>query len=507
MKMVLYRILISIALLMLSSLVFAQSEEFKPYQSLLLKRSTYPSGHIIVQVPKGRKAPENWEMQWYVSTYTPKGYKLSLGVIEDKEHLGEESRLVFKVPIGEYKIEISRKSKEWTASRIGVFNITESIWQYSWPKTTKVADVNVSVKKGDIKIVNISYQNPQVLKGDEEEGKKTMLYMWENFGLLVEKGTPADLPKGKPVIYHIIKYAYFKKIDETHLVEALKKDENYVAVTALLNLEKPNAKLLLPALRDNSLKFDISVAMILVKSGDKSAVTSLINILKSGSESEQYMAAWTLGELKAKKAVEPLIAALKNTSIMLRNHAAYALAQIKDARAVDALIEATKDKGSLSGLLVLLAKPEIHITYFLDKNYKVVGPDLPIPSSQVRKNAIYALGQIGGEKAVNSLLSLLNDSDNNIQWQTIFALSNHKNSRTINAIIKKLNSDQQSVRWMAVQALGKMRAKKAVDILTEIAQKDPDKMCREAAQEAVDKIKKATNKKTPSKKLPGKKIR
>ncbi len=499
MKMRLCIIFVSLTLVMISSLAFTESEEFKPYQSLLPKGSTYPPGHIIVQVPKGRKAPENWEMQWYVSTYTPKGYKLSLGVIEDKEHLGEESRLVFKVPIGEYKIEISRKSKEWTGSSNSVFNIVEGKWQYNWPKTTKVADVNVSVKKGDIKVVNISYQNPQVLKGDEEEGKKTMLYMWDNFRLLVEKGTPADLPKEKPVIYPIIKYAYFNKIDQTHLVETLKKDENYVATIALLNLEKPNIKLLLPALRDKSLKFKVTVAMILAKAGDKSAVTPLIDILEQGSESERYMAAWTLGELKAKKAVEPLITALKDKSIMLRNHAAYALAQIKDERAVDALIIATKDKSYLRGSLFVLAKPEVYITYFLGENFKMLGPDLPIPSRHVRENAIYALGQIGGQKAINALVDLLNDPDNSVQFQAVFSLSNHKNSRVIDALIKKLKSNHQTVRWIAVQALGKMRAKKALDALTEIAQKDSDKMLREAAQEAVDKINKAVNKAKQSK--------
>jgi HEAT repeat protein len=493
-------IIISLTLVMISSLALTESEEFKPYQSLLPKGSTYPSGHIIVQVPKGRKAPEDWEMQWYVSTYTPKGYKLSLGVIEDKQHLGEESRLVFKVPIGEYKIEISRKSKEWSGGRNSVFNIAEGMWQYTWPKTTKVADVKVLVKKGDIKVVNISYQNPQVLKGDEEEGKTTMLYMWEDFGLLVEKGTPADLPKGKPVIYHIIKYAYFKKIDETHLVEALKKDEHYVAAIALLNLKKPNIRLLLPALRDKSLKFNVTVAMILAKAGDKSAVTPLINILKQGSESEHYIAAWTLGELKAKKAVEPLIAALKHKSIMLRNHAAYALAQIKDERAVDALIEATKDKSNLKGSILVFAKPEIYLTYFLGENFAMLEPDLPTPSRQVKENAIYALGQIGGEKAINALLELLNDPDNNVQFQAVFSLSNHKNSRVIDALIKKLKSNHQTVRWIAVQALEKMRAKKALDSLTEIAQKDSDKMCREAAQEAVDKISKAADKAKQSKK-------
>ena len=239
--------------------------------------------------------------------------------------------------------------------------------------------------------------------------------------------------------------------------------------------------------------------MILAKAGDKSAVTPLIDILEQGSESERYMAAWTLGELKAKKAVEPLITALKDKSIMLRNHAAYALAQIKDERAVDALIIATKDKSYLRGSLFVLAKPEVYITYFLGENFKMLGPDLPIPSRHVRENAIYALGQIGGQKAINALVDLLNDPDNSVQFQAVFSLSNHKNSRVIDALIKKLKSNHQTVRWIAVQALGKMRAKKALDALTEIAQKDSDKMLREAAQEAVDKINKAVNKAKQSK--------
>lgn len=448
-------------------------------------------GHIIVRIAPDRKVPKDWKMRWYVSTCTPKGHKLSLGFIGDRERLSDEGKLVFDVPIGEYKIEITKKSNQWTKGGTKGFNIAEGRWEYSWPDTIKVDDVNVPIEKGDIKIVNISYQNARVFRSDEEKGKRTTLYMWEDFRLLVEKGSPADLPKEKPVVYPIVKHAELKKIDETHLIEALKKwDKDNIAAIALLHCEKPNARLISRALEDKSLRFNVLVARILAKAGDNSVLMPLLRLLEQGSESERYTAAWTLGELKAKEAVDTLIAALEDKSVLLRNHAAYALAQIKDERAVDALIEATKDFDFFSGQLFVDSDPEIYIALCFTKDAGIIGPDLPAPSRRVRENAIYALGQIGGQKAINTLLNLIEAPDGD-HVLAIFALSNHKDSKVIDALIKELKSDDQGSRWMAVSALGKMRAKKALDSLADLAQNDSDEMVREAAQEALEKIEKA----------------
>lgn len=490
-KKYLFHVIVMVTLGLLLSPVSVRAQNSENYLTLLHDRTESSYGHIIVRIPPNRKVPKDWKMRWYVSTYTPKGHKLSLGFIRDRERLSDEGKLVFNVPIGEYKIEITRRSEQWTKGGTKGFYITEGLWEYSWPDTIKVDDVNVPIEKGDIKIVNISYQNARVLRSDKEKGKRTTLYMLEHFRLLVEKGSPADLPDQEPVVYPIVKYAELKKIDETHIIEALKKwDKDKIAAIALLHCEKPNARLISRALEDKSLRFDVLVARILAKAGDNNAVMPLLRLLEQGSESERYTAAWTLGELKAKEAVDALIAALEDKSVLLRNHAVYALAQIKDERAVDALIEATKDFDRFSGQLFVDSDPEIYIAHCSTRGAGIIGPDLPAPSRRVRENAIYALGQIGGQKAINTLLNLIEAPDGDHVF-VIFALSNHKDSKVIDALIKELKSNHQGSRWMAVRILEKMRAKKALDSLADLAQNDSDETVRKAARKALEKIKKA----------------
>ena len=492
-------VIVTLGSLLSGSPVRAQNKE--TYPTLVRDRTKSPCGHIIVRVAPDRQAPKDWKARWYVSIYTPKGYKLSLGFISDTEPLRDTSSLIFEVPVGEHKIEITKRSNDWTEGGSKVFDLPKGVWRYSWPTTINVDDIVVPVKKGDIKVVNIGYENARVSK-EEKEGKKGTLYTWDQFGLSEENGSSADLPEKEPALYPIINYAEFEKIDQAHLVEALKKPtkgfENDKAALAILHCEKPNAQLICRALRDKSLELNGSVARILVKAGDNGAVKPLIGLLEQGSEVERHIAAWTLGELKAKEAVDALIAALDDKFIFLRNHAAYALAQIKDERAVDALIEATKDLDCLNGKVMYFSGPEIFSRWCLTKQAgsktRAWLPYLPSPSIRIRENAIYALGQIGGEKARNVLLNFIDDTDAGVEVHTIFALSilsNHKDSKVIDALIKKLKSDHQNSRWMAVQALGKMRVKKASDSLADLAQNDSDEMVREAAQEALEIIEKA----------------
>src|SRR3989304_9322766 len=113
------------AVLTISGLLPA--DEFKPYQSLLPMGSQEPSSHIIVRVDPNRQAPDDWDMQWFVATYTPKGLRLPLGVIHDGEAITREGTLTFEVPAGEYRVEITRRPGEWFIKRI--FNVDRGVFE------------------------------------------------------------------------------------------------------------------------------------------------------------------------------------------------------------------------------------------------------------------------------------------------------------------------------------------------------------------------------------------
>lgn len=482
-----------------ASLVFSE-EEFKPYQSLLPPGSTSPAGYLIVQVPESRKAPDGWEMNWFVSAYTSKGYRIPLGTIEDTSTPGPGSKLAFKVPVGQFPIEITRKSEQWASGRVVVYLVDEGRYQCEVPESVFVAKVTVPIQKDEVKIVNLNYQSPQVFEDTKDKDRKVSIFTWQNFSLSVATGSPANLPQVQPETYHLVKGGDLESFDDPRLLQALKNDSFFVAAVTLLHAKKPPIDLILAAINDRSLKFSGPVALILAKARDKSAVPVLTGILQNGPEDERHLAAWTLGELGAGEAVGPLVQALKPNSLMLRNNAAFALAKIKDPRAVEGLTEAAKSKDCLEGISFILARPEMYLTYYLNKQYDTIGEQFPIPSNCLQENALYALGQIRDEQALKALLNFVNGSDPAVQRLAIFPISNFNEDRVVEALLPKLKSGEETTRWMAVQALSRLRADKAVAALSELAAGDSSSMVKEAAAEALKKIKEAQQPKPAPKK-------
>ncbi len=489
-----------LAAIILSASFLFSSEEFKPYQSLLSPESTSPAGYLIIQVPESRKAPDGWKMTWFVSAYTPNGYRIPLGTIEDTATPGRESKLAFKVPVGQLPIEITKQSEPWTTGRVSLYLVNEGRYQCEVPESVFVAKVTVPIQKDEVKIINFNYQNPQVYEDTKDKDRKVSIFAWQNFSLSVAAGSPDKLPQVQPETYHLVKNVDLQGIDHARLVQALKDDQFHVAAVALLHDKKPPVDLILAALNDQSLKFSAEVALILAKAREKSAVPALIEILQNGPEDVRQLAAWTLGELEAGEAVEPLIQALKADSLMLRNNAAFALAKIKDPRAVEGLTEAAKSKACLEGMSFGLAKPELYLMLFLNKQYKLVGAYFPIPSKCIQDNAIYALGQIRGEQALNALLNFINGPDPNAQRLAIFPLGNFKDDRVVEALLPMLKSGEEATRWMAVQALSRLHADQVVAALSELAAGDPSSMVKEAAAEALKKNKEAQKPKSVPKK-------
>jgi hypothetical protein len=372
-------------------------EEFKPFQSLLPKSSVSAAGYLIVQVPESRKAPADWKMQWFVSTYTQKGYRLPLGTIEDTQTLGRESKLAFKFPLGQFQIEITRKSERWNSPTPCVYLVDDGRYQCDLAESVFVAKVTVPIQKDVVKIVNLNYENPQVSVDSKQKDYKASIYTWRNFSLSVLDGSAANLPKEQPATYRLVEGGDLDGIDQARLVQALKHDSDFAAAIALLHCEKPAADLILSALKDRSLKFDGPVPLILARTRDRNAVPTLIEILKKGPENERHLAAWTLGELGAEAAVEPLIPALEGP-LMLRNHAAFALAKIKDPRAVQGLAKAAQDRACLQGASFVLAKPELRLSFLVNVQNGTFNMELPTPSNCIQTNALYALAARGNSE-------------------------------------------------------------------------------------------------------------
>jgi len=238
-------------------------------------------------------------------------------------------------------------------------------------------------------------------------------------------------------VYFIAKWEWDEcvklgKIAVEPLIKAL-KDENegvrYGAAEALVKIGKIAVEPLINALKDESLLVREGAAIALGKIGDSRAVEPLINALKDENGYVREKAAQALGKIGDSRAVEPLINALKDESLLVREGAAIALGKIGDSRAVEPLINALRDESWI-----------------------------------VRKEAAEVLGKIGDSRAVEPLIKALRDEDEGVRERAAEALGK-LGKIAVEPLIKALKNESKWVRWGAAEALGNIGDSRAVEPL------------------------------------------
>jgi HEAT repeat protein len=244
-------------------------------------------------------------------------------------------------------------------------------------------------------------------------------------------------------------------------------------------------------------------------------------LIRTADDQAASAAARALGNIRDQKAVEPLIKAMGHYNPEVRKHAAEALGNIKDARAVKPLLEALADVDTEVNLYAKDALTKIGGTAVVDglieclkeepkgrnaKHYaaivlgeiadvKAVQPlvqALNDRDTEVRRRAATALGKIGDVMAVEPLVQALNKAtefpaDAYLQHCTIEALG-RIGGPAVETLIELLENKDDDVRYQAVKALGETGDTRAVQPLTQ-ALKDKTPYVSAAAKQSLENIK------------------
>jgi HEAT repeat protein len=189
-------------------------------------------------------------------------------------------------------------------------------------------------------------------------------------------------------------------------------------------------------------------------------------------------AAAALGALQAKEAVDGLIAALARSDFR-RYAAAWALGEIADARAIPALVRALGD-----------ADPETR--KFATRSLVKFGPlasdallaALADPSPAVRRYAVRALGQTQERRALEPLLALEGQVDQDV---LLWALGRLGGVRGLPLLERSAGDADWKVRLAAVQALGDLADPAAVPTLKK-SLADPEWIVREWAARGLESV-------------------
>ena len=112
------------------------------------------------------------------------------------------------------------------------------------------------------------------------------------------------------------------------------------------------------------------------------------------------------------------------------------------------------------------------------------------PDGEVRKEAVYSLGQLRAPQGAAALASALADQESEVRAQAAFALGQIRSEAAVGPLTEALRDKEAEVRQQAAFALGQIRARGAVDGLV-AALKDPNEEVRQQAAFALGQIRSA----------------
>jgi hypothetical protein len=188
------------------------------------------------------------------------------------------------------------------------------------------------------------------------------------------------------------------------------------------------------------------LALNVLTSIGPTGIEAIFNALQADNATIRAKAAWGLARLKDVRVVEALIKALNDESDKVRKQAIQGLERLKDKRAVEPLIAVMKSEPS---------------------------------------DAASALGEIGDPRAVDVLIDLLMDKNQDYlkRGRAAEALGKIKDARAVEPLIEALRQGKlmkgdkiligQSIMTDAAHALGRIKDKRAVDPLIDAMEDIP----------------------------------
>lgn len=272
----------------------------------------------------------------------------------------------------------------------------------------------------------------------------------------------------------------------------------------------PDVELFMQALTDSDATVRTNAAWSLGQIKDLRAVQPLIVALTDHSPEVRIHAARALGALKAAQALVPLIRALEDENWHVRHEVALALIALEDPHAAEPLAHALdgeehKLQAEIAQTLHELGEPsgrgsardtDGDGTADSDDDGTDGGPldrlmqDLDSPDWKVRNNAVLALGQDRTGKAWEALEQvLLNDENSTVRGSAAWALGELGGREAIESLHVALGDEEAEVRNKAITALAKLGDAQAASDIADILGADPDDYVRSNAAWALGILK------------------
>jgi HEAT repeat protein len=296
------------------------------------------------------------------------------------------------------------------------------------------------------------------------------VYAYSKNGIWYAANRRSDVPKGIGKIERIV---HRHAVDT--LLNALSHDPTDVKIGELYEIwrfeDDRIEGMLLKLIDDPSTKVRRLSLNQLHHFVTKKAVSRLIETLSDKDEQMRVKAAGLLGFIKSKQAVNPLLDSLNDNHVDVKRAVIFALGSINDKSATGPLMEKLSDPDEKIREAALNALSKFDGVSISAINLKMLKDDSP----EVRCAAIRNIKKKPDDRAVNTLILLLEDADTDIE--AAGALGAIGDTRAVEPLIEVLNGRysrdltpriDKAFKLSAAKALGKLKSDIAVKPLVNI---------------------------------------
>lgn len=254
------------------------------------------------------------------------------------------------------------------------------------------------------------------------------------------------------------------------------RDTTSIAVPALIS-----------ALRDQDVEVRRAASRSLANLDDPRAVPAFITALKDDDAEVRASAADGLGRLEDPRATPGLVGALSDKNNDVRRAALSALHGLPGQVPVEAILTALSDgdaevRQSAIGLAISRMEGDEGI-----KDPRLTSAILKLlgdPSTDIRQEALSAVGELGLTEAPPAVLGMAKDRNAEIRQQVAHTLGRIEDPKGVPTLRDLLADENKDVRESAVNALSQIRDRSALEALVG-ALKSTDPTVRRAAAEAL----------------------
>ncbi len=251
------------------------------------------------------------------------------------------------------------------------------------------------------------------------------------------------------------------------------KDSDPVIRLKVINIigqygKKEDSPLLVELLGSEERRNLQAVVEALGKVGTPDSIPVLVPILEQAHSSVKIAIIETLGEIDDEQSIEPLVECLRDKNLLVRQKTIEILGKLgssENIRMGRLLVSMMKDRDvnvrrSIVEVIRLIGhKEEVWwklIRYLRDEDW------------WVRDRITEVLAELGGEKIIDPIVSLLDDPSDVVRRYAIEVLARIGDKRAVEPLIGRLSDTDWWVRERAVEALGEFGDPKAVPYLNKM---------------------------------------